>query len=459
MKLEESRTHILNANEIPIIKNRLDSLRHADGTSEQRQHNVSTAEQITRGDAQAVDSVYLKPEEVETKDLSHESQSQSYPCPYCPGSMRSSVGLRQHLHYQHGLNEFLCPICLMSCNSLRYWAEHAERCELRQGASSSGRSNHIGAFTTLISNSLPYSVARTQSSINAIQSNKNAGMTSSQGGNGTAQSTNCQFCGRPFPTQKAARKHVRLNHGDKLPVCGWCGSRYTITEELHQSSDCKQRYKCRGCNAIFSKKKDLRKHEVCCPEVTTKKHECYYCKRRFRSASSRSDHIGRCHQEKLPSCTVCGQSGISHTQQHMSKCTGINLVCYGCRAQFCTQAKFNRHQKKCAATRSRASEGISAPQPVYPSNPLPVPFHGQDFHGRVSLRLPSPDGAANIDRNFGKSQARLMNIAADPGSAGRRNVMDVNDIQADRSGKRGLEDIATSLELPDVKRIKLEDGA
>ena len=111
---------------------------------------------------------------------------------------------------------------------------------------------------------------------------------------------NCPGCDRGnFADQKAARRHVNLQHGVKLP-CEFCGKFFNAGSkmkrhilEVHEN---RKNHTCQECGKSFARPEKLRLHQDLHAEGTNRPFLCHQCGRGF----VRQEHVSR-HQK------ICGK--------------------------------------------------------------------------------------------------------------------------------------------------------
>lgn len=166
------------------------------------------------------------------------------------------------------------------------------------------------------------------------------------------QQSECDVCGKTFPTQKTIRRHMKTHLKLKPHTCPTCGVAFADISNLAQHMrihkkdsrpsepvECEQcgkqfkystslnkhmkyhtgrnLYKCVVCERAFSEAKGLRMHQLTHSQETP--FGCATCGQRFRHEVNLKRHM-RIHDSAKPfSCGVCGKSfrQSTHVRKHM----------------------------------------------------------------------------------------------------------------------------------------------
>lgn len=134
----------------------------------------------------------------------------------------------------------------------------------------------------------------------------------------------CDYCDKKYTQKMSLRVHIQFEHGNyKAHICEWCGKKFWAQSRLkaHIVKHTRERnFICHTCHQKFVTKESLLYHTRL--HTGDKPYKCPECSSRFLSASRRSDHVKRYHNNAKP-----------------------GLECDMCHGKFRTESVLNKHKK------------------------------------------------------------------------------------------------------------------
>jgi len=163
----------------------------------------------------------------------------------------------------------------------------------------------------------------------------------------------CEICGKEFAKRRYTYQHVRKVHKGKkiggLKITARPRENRPKQHKVLQKSDPHDKgFKCKFCDASYSRKTNLRKHIVRDHQGTGLTHVCKLCGAGFYNSTSVNKHMASVHIE-LPqnSCSVCKQvftTFVSLTRHEISVHHKTRMsVCGLCGETFQTKTVTLRH--------------------------------------------------------------------------------------------------------------------
>jgi KRAB domain-containing zinc finger protein len=270
-------------------------------------------------------SIEIIEEELESPENSPKKSSGKKDCVYC-GISISNGSWMQHYYRVHSENSrFHCDLCGKGFRVKRDLGDHMkshQNIEYRQKypcfhcpsqfLSKSSLKTHNQTFHSDFIEEHPCECGKIFSSRLKLQ--QHILVVHKKG------SYPCQQCGKDFRVKYNLTKHIRKDHGEKIP-CRECGKlvapgRYM---RLHLESHNPPKFECnyKGCTKKFQSEKSLNYHVETQHVEQTKNFECPTCSSLFNSTKNLKRHISRQHNTVKIPCAVDGCDHMASRKDYL----------------------------------------------------------------------------------------------------------------------------------------------
>ncbi|XP_075157518.1 uncharacterized protein LOC142230775 [Haematobia irritans] len=172
---------------------------------------------------------------------------------------------------------------------------------------------------------------------------------------GTNRQFPCKVCGKVFNAIYRLQRHTPVHASNKPYVCDICqrgcsnlnslrGHKLLHTREENEENP-PENYKCPFCPKYFPSKNSLSSHRSTHSSVNSK-YSCKFCKRKYMTMKTLTDHSRKIHPDHTYSCELCDKKFVQHEQllRHLNTHREIELSCTICNKVFTSEYTLKEHK-------------------------------------------------------------------------------------------------------------------